>query len=926
MPNRNIETAFPLSPLQEGMLYHTIRHSGSSVYHGQCTAALEGALREELFKEAWQLAARRHQAFRTFFAWERRDPPLQVVREHVSLEWTTFDWAEASDTEQEREWLGLLEQDRTRPFDLTSAPLMRFVLVRLGSARHRVLWSLHHALADGWSGLSVLKEVIEDYEALVEGAAPDRAVPPSFATFVTWLRSRDAGAAEAYWRDGLMGLERPTPLPGAEKRRPAAESRRPGPERATIEMVLSADESSALRAASARMRVTPNTVAVGAWAVLLDRYETHGQDVVFGVTISERPAEIPGIERSMGLYLSTVPVRVRVAGDEPVSQWLRQLQSRLSDGRAHSAGGLAEIQRWSPLLSRSDLVRSLVVYESFPPEIVHPRPGTRLRMTDTTISAPSDLPLALLVYPDERVMLQLVYDPSLYAEPAAQRLLAQASRLLVELADDPDRKLRELEPLEDDVQERLLGSWSMGDGPVPEWRDVIEMFEARATETPDAIAIRTHKDSVSYGELDRTSNQIARRVLGVGLEPGSLVGIAADRSPDVIAAVIATLKAGFGYTLIDPRQPTARLSRMVAHTHITLALSKPERLPGRVFLVETAAEGLDTRLELDVADDALAYVVWTSGSTGEPNGVLVERGHLARSTAARLAYYDEPPRNFLMLSSLAVDSSVAGIYWTLCTGGTLVLPDPHAEQNLEGLSQLIEEGEVTTMLLVPSLYRAILQEVDSSRLRSLTSVIVAGEACHPSVVGLHRAGLPGLPLYNEYGPSEATVWATVSELTASPPEPPEPVTIGRPVAFVRIYVLDSELRHVPVGVPGEICIGGSTVSRGYLGRPDLTAERFVPDPSQDGHRMYRTGDRGRFLEDSRLEFLGRLDDQIKIRGFRVEPAEIERVLEAYEGIDEAAVVLSTPTMSSDPDALLAELLRRSESGIEQLLSTAMANS
>lgn len=909
MSRHNIETAFPLTPLQEGMLYHTIRYPESSVYHGQCTATLSGPMQEDLFRQAWNLAAKRHQAFRTFFAWERREQPLQVVRERVELAWDVLDWSVEAAEDQEVRWKELLESDQGQAFDLSRAPVMRFVLVHLGEERHELLWSLHHALADGWSGMLVLKEVIEDYNSLCRGSEPERPTPPSFAKFVTWLNSRDSRAAEAFWRGQLAGFDEPTPIPGAR-------NRRHGTTRTTTEIALDEHATPQLQSAGARMRVTPSTIVVAAWALVLSRYVSFADEVVFGVTISERPPEISGVDRSVGLYLSTVPVRVGVPKERSVADWLGDLQTTLSDGRDHSAGGLADIQSWSELEHTPDLARSLVVYESFPPGVVEPRDDGQLRIDSTTISAPSDLPLALLVYPDEHLTLQLVYDPSLYDEGAAERLLDEVTRTLMALTEAAERRVEDIDVLGPRTRHTLLDSWSGADIPRPVERDVLELFEEQAARSPQAIAVRTVDSEISYGDLDRAANRLAHRIVSEGLDGDSLLGIPAVRSIETVAAVLACLKAGHGHTLVDPNQPDARLTVIVGHVARVLTGSNDTGRWNRRLSIDLSAAGPATKPDRTPSSGSVAYVTWTSGSTGTPKGVTVERGHLARSTAARLAYYSEPPERFLLLSSLAVDSAVAGFYWTLCTGGCLILPPFRMEQDLDGLTLLIDQARVTTTLLVPSLYRALLEDGDAERLRSLRSVVVAGEPLPESLVTLHYQRLPASRLFNEYGPSEATVWATVAESS----DRDRAVTIGRPVPFVQVYLLDPSGHPVPLGAPGEICLGGETVARGYLDEPKLTAERFVDDPFREGDRMYRTGDLARFLSDGRIEFLGRLDDQIKIRGFRVEPGEIERTLERHPGIVESAVVAEEAMGSREAEALVAELMKRAGPDAERLLT------
>jgi amino acid adenylation domain-containing protein len=925
----SIEAAFPLTPLQEGMLYHTLREPAAGVYHAHCLATLEGTLEEAHFQHAWQLAAHRHAALRTFFAWEGRERPLQVVRSEVELEFTWLDWREVSPADQETRWSALLEADRQRGFDLSMAPLMRFMLARTGERRHLFAWAIHHALADGWSGMLVLDEVMRDYRALAEGRVPAHATPPRFDRFVGWLQRHDEAAAEAFWRMTLSGVE-PTPLPGALRASGAGE---PRDQFAIDARLLTAEDWDGLRAGAARMRITMNTLLMGAWAVLLSRH-ADTPDVSFGVTATERPAEIDGVEHAVGLYLTTVPVRARQSRDDRVTPWLRNLQAALSEARTHGAQGLAAIHRWSGMPPGAPLFESLIAFENLPAEILRsfvpaspgssPSPAS-LEVTDAAIRVPGDVPLVLFAVPGNGLALTLLRDPRRVTARTATRLLDALPDLLNQLANDGERLVAEVSAVGAAERATLLDEWSGTAAARREPDDVLDAFERRAVEHGTAEAVRAGNQAVSYADLERHAGRLASRVRSSGVEPGDLVGIIAGRGPELIAAMLAVLKTGAAYVPMDPDAPPARLAQLTSGVSAVLApadlVQRVPPGPTIVHLDEAAGEP-DDKGGIAAAPDAAAYVMYTSGSTGAPKGVVVERGQLAVSTAARFAYYDEPPGRFLLLSSPAVDSSVAGIYWTLCAGGTLVLPPPRAEQDIEALVRLIESAAVTHTLMVPSLYSMLLEHADPSRLASLRCVVVAGEACPPELVRLHCERLPGIGLHNEYGPTEATVWATACELTR---DVEGPVTIGRPVPGARIYLLDDTRRAVPIGAPGEICIGGAFVARGYLGQPDETGRRFIPDPFSAHGRLYCTGDRGRYLDDGRIEFLGRADDQLKIRGFRVEPGEIERVLCEYPGIGQAAVVLTPAPVASSVEALTTALLERTDADAERLLATVEAH-
>ena len=925
MTTRTIEAAFPLTPLQEGMLYHTIREPAAGLFHVQCTAELHGPLVVEHFTRAWQIAAMRHAALRTFFTWEGRERPLQVVRPRVTIDVDVLDWSTVDDAAQHARWTELLRGDRERGFDLTVAPLMRLTVARLAPDRHRLLWAMHHAIADGWSALVVLDEVVRDYATLVEGVAPNVDRGPSFDRFVGWTEAQDPARDEAFWRRTLSALPGPVGLPGGW-------SRRRGGHRVRTTLVLTEEETRALRAAAARLRVTVNTLLMGAWAVMLARHAGR-DDVVFGATVSERPAEIPDVDRAVGLYLSTVPVRAPSQRGGVVAEWLRELHIALGDARAHGTPGLAAIQRWSGLPTTVPLFESLVVFENFPERAMRPfvagtaapsiSSGGHLMLRSAEMDVPNDIPLVLLALPGDRMVLHVVHDPAAIPDAVAARLPAQIATVLSGFATDAGRPLDDLTTLSPAERATVLREWSGARVELPACVDVLDRFEQQVTARPDALALSTERERVTYSALDRRANRLAQRLASAGLGHGTVVGILADEAVDAIVGMIAALKAGAAYAPLDPRAAPARLERMAASLNGVLATASLAVRAGRTAHTLPLDDAADLPEECPPrarTSAAAAYVVFTSGSTGEPKGVIVERAHLAASTAARDVYYPEPPQRFLLLSPISVDSAVAGIYWTLASGGTLVLPPPRGEQDIAGLTQLVEREEVTHTLLVPSLYRTLLEHADPRRLASVRCVVVAGEECSPEVVRLHHARLPGVALHNEYGPSEATVWATAAELTGeSAATSDSRVSIGRPIPGARVYLLGDALRPVPVGSVGEICIGGACVARGYLGLADETRQRFIADPFVPGGRIYRTGDRGRFREDGQIEFLGRSDDQIKVRGFRVEPGEIEHALAAHPAVREAAVALVRPALTDDVAGLVAALSGLPDDQVERLL-------
>ena len=913
-----IVRAYPLTSLQEGMLVESLRRPGSEVYQGRCSALLEGPLDLDRYREAWNLAARRHEAFRTFFAWENRPEPLQVVRESVPIEIPLVDWSSASPSEQDERWADRGRWHADLSIAMDSAPMMRWELIRVAPERHHLLWHVHHAVLDGWSGFLVLKEVLEDYHALGRGEVVSRPDPPSYARFVHWIRERDPAPSEHYWRSELAGFTDPTPLPSPIRPEHGSGGR------ASHMLALSGSESDALAEVARRLKVTRNTLVVAAWSTLLSRYSGE-RDVVFGVTVSERPPVIEGIEQAAGLYLNTIPARVRVP-DTDVAGWVGTLQRSLAAGREHSAPGLAQIQRWSEVPDRR-LFETLVVFESFPPSISAPRGAGELDMRDATITGPSDLPLALLVFPGDTLELHLVRDTGRVTAEHAVALLAQVRALLAGIAQSSQESPRDLPLLSADERRTVLEHWSSGPPLEVAPTDVLSRIQEHAERSPEAVAVTAPDGALSYGQLIGYAEELASHVRDAVGEGDAVVGVLGARSRWFPVAVVAALSANLPYVVLDPEEPADRLRMKLGRVAVLLA---SEDTPGgplqslpTIRLGDDAGPGGARSPEEDrpVAPhgslDGAAYVVYTSGSTGAPKGVVVGRGELAYSNGVRDLVYGDPPTAFLLLSPLSVDSAVAGLYWTLTGGGTLVLPRARIEQDPDGLAQLLTREAVTHTLMVPSLYRTLLEHIDPDVLGGLDAVIVAGESCPDGVPILHHALIPGVRLFNEYGPSEATVWCSVEEI---PGDGDGPVTIGRPIPGARLYVLDESMASGAGRFVGQLYIGGPGVTRGYLGLERETDERFLANPFHGG-RMYATGDLAAWTCDGRLRFLGRSDEQVKIRGHRIELAEIERVLESHPSVREAAVTVETPGADDEED-LATALAELSADVAERLLQAA----
>lgn len=928
--SRNIESILRLTPTQEGLLFHALYAPEKGLYFEQYTCVLSGELDVASLEKAWAAVVQRYDAVRALFTWERRKEPLQLIRARVDVPFSFHDWSgERSQSSDALE--SYLERDRARGFDLDVAPLMRVALMRLDDRRHRLIWSFHHLILDGWSQRVFLHEVLRAYEAFVRGHDPTPApTAPSFGSYVSWRQSQDHDAASHYWREKLEGLEATTRL--NMPRPPAGEHLGHG----EVPFALSKRVTQALEALARSERVTLNVVVRAVWAILLHRY-IGVNDLMFGATVSGRSPELAGVESSVGLFINTLPVRTTV---EPAMEARALLRSLYDDQIASSPyefSSLAEIARATHLPTGRPLFETIVVFENHPAQASSDE-APSLEVLEPRYVERSNFPLALLAVPGERLELILVFDRTRHTPAAVERLASHFEILAAAIAENPSARIDTLTLLGEGERHRLVAELSVSSKLDLPSDTVLHRFDRLARDEPDRVAAIGASSEISYGDLRERARGLATKLLAAGVQRNDIVAIGATRSIEMLTGVLGAFYAGCAYVPVDPEWPSERKAFVLEDTGAR-AIATTQSLAGDftktppVCLIDPADE-LDSRAnvelpELELDPEQRAYVLYTSGSSGSPKGVEVTHRNLWHSTAARFEVYEEPVHRFLLLSAFTFDSSVAGLFWSLTTGGALVLPPKRVEQDVEGLTDWIERAGVTHTLCLPSLYQLILEHADLSRLGSLRTVIVAGESCPRALAPLHAEQLPQASLYNEYGPTEATVWSVVHRVNAD--EPGASVPIGRPIPGASAFILDSSKEPVPIGMIGELHIGGPCVAKGYLNRPTLSSERFIDVELEPGapSRLYRTGDLARFREDGVIEFLGRYDDQVKVRGYRIELEEIEAAINEQPGVRQSAVVLTSPVASEvderAPDGLAERLTRLGEVSARRLVEDILAS-
>ncbi|BCA53910.1 hypothetical protein W02_10500 [Nitrospira sp. KM1] len=891
------ETTYPLSHLQQGLLFHSLYAPGSGVYIEQFSCRLCGTLNAAEFRNAWRRTIARHAVLRTGFLWREGTTPVQVVAPAAELPWTELDWAHEPADEVGRRFQQLLEEDRRIDFDFACPPLMRITLVRTAPDMHDVLWTHHHILMDGWCLPIILREVLQCYEAAKLGAEPSLAPAIPYRRYIAWLARQNRSVAETFWRRTLKGFTAPTALGGKTVTEQSSGEGACG----TVSVTISAETTASIRACAQRHRVTVNTIIQGAWALLLSRY-SGDEDVLFGTTVSGRSADIPDIETAVGLFINTLPLRVRVPPALTLSAWLRELLTRNSELREFEHTPLAHIQAWSDVPRGQSLFDSLIVFDNHPMDETLEQGISDLYVERVKLHGQTNYPLTVNVMPGAELMLSFWYQKSRFEHDGAVRMARHVHMLLRGMTEVEDAPLAAVAVLGREERAAVVAGWNATGRRYAERGAVPEQIAAQAARTPEAVAVRLDAATLTYAELLAQANQVAWALRERGVGPEMLVGIAMERSLDLVVGLLGVLQAGAAYVPLDPSYPPERLAYMLEDSAVPVVLTQAAwqaQLPYTGLLLcldrdRAQWAGYPTSAPPGVwADQQLAYLIYTSGSTGQPKGAgNTHGGFRNRLQWMQEAYGLTAADRVLQKTPISFDVSVWEFFWPLMVGAELVLAAPGEHKEPARLIDRIVTHQITTLHFVPPMLQALVETAGVERCTSVRQIVCSGETLPAAVVARAQAVLPGATVHNLYGPTEAAIDVTAWRC---PVPAPAVIPIGRPIANTQIYVLDRHIHPVPVGVAGELYIGGEQVGRGYHGRPGLTAERFVPDAlgAQPGQRLYRTGDQVRWRVDGTLEYLGRLDHQVKLRGFRIELGEIEAALLAQPGIREAVVVVRT---------------------------------
>jgi len=904
IPRPLSDRSIPLSPAQEQIWLHTQLAPHTPIYNEAVTIRRNGTLDVPALERSFTEIVRRHQAWRTAFTFVEGEL-VQVIHPAAPVHFPVFDLSNVPFPQREAEALRLAAKAAACSFDLSCHTLFRGFVAHLSETEHRLFLTLHHIIFDGYSISRVLlPELATLYSAFCTHQTTDLPDPPiQYFDFAMcerdWL-SRDCRMSSQldYWRKQLAGDLQILQLP-TDRTRPPIPSFRGAAEPITLECRL----GDRLKQISRSEKSTVFMTMLAAFAVLLQRYSSSSACSALTIgTVSSRRKRVE-LEKLLGCFINPVALRIDLAGDPTFLEVLRRTRKvtlqALSNDDVPFAQVVNEVHA-NHTLSSHPLFQVLFTLES--PLLKVPE-GWDVSLTqpevDTGMSR-FDLSLELDDRPDG-ICGQFRYSTDLFDRETILRMKGHLATLLRSVAANPDRRISKLNLLTPTEVRTFQVDWNNPATDQSSDQSLHQLFVRQAQRTPEAVALMVGSASLTYDELDRKTDQLAADLRQRGICPEQPVGLYLEPSIEMIVGTIGVLKAGGACVPLDPSYPAERLSYAIADTQISLLLTQQHLRPQlpttelEVLCLDSESNPIEQLspkpLPSDCTPDNLAYVIYTSGSTGKPKGVQITHGNLLHSTHARSRYYGPGATRFLLLSSFSFDSSLAGILGTLCYGGTLVLIPGSLKSSLTRLSHLIRKHEITRLLCVPTLYSLILEQAKPGELSTLREAIVGGESCSAELVERHYELVPQAVLFNEYGPTEAAVWSTVHK--CSPEIHGNLVPIGRPIPNTRVYVLDPNLNLMPIGVAGELCIGGPGVVRGYLNRPEETEKSFLPDPFSDitGARLYKTGDVARYLRDGNLELLGRLDHQVKIRGFRIELEEVEAAICECDGVRHAAVTV-----------------------------------
>gem|GEM_PF-2357628 len=912
----NIQDIYKLSPMQSGILFHNLRDSESSAYLGQMIFTLEGDMDAEIMAKSYQALIEKYDVLRTIFLYEKVNQPLQVVlkKRNESMEYK--DISELSCIEQ-REFLAtFLERDQRRGFDLSQGSLVRLTLIKLKDQKYQLVFTNHHIILDGWSVSILIDNLFCNYKSLANKKAINVIQKHGYDEYIKWVETQDQLSGQDFWKNYLNGYNNVASIPQYGNQ---SESKNGY---CTELIKLNASIKEKLITLAKTSNVTLNTIFQVIWGILLQRYN-NTDDVVFGGVVSGRPAELKNVESIVGLFINTVPIRIKSKDGESFKELIKRVQKESLESEPYHYVSLPDIQVSSML--PTNFINHIFVFENFPISNRNFDPNSKFNISEITGYEHTHYDLNIEIVNLNEIEISITYNSQKYQQEQILQILKHLYQIVVNVTEENDYS----DILTRKERGQLLVEFNNTEAEYPDNQTIHEIFEAQVVKTPNAIAVEYEEKKVTYAELNRRANQLARVLRKRGVEKDSFVGLMVERSVEMIVGILGILKSGGAYVPIDPEYPQERIEYILQDSKIQVLVTQQHligltpSLEGTSIWIDGDQQCQEDDTNVDPVNGShdLAYLIYTSGSTGNPKGVMVEHHAVINRLYWMVNKYDlNKEEVFLQKTPFVFDVSVWELLTWFMVGAKVCILKPKGEKYPEVIVEAIQKYNVTIIHFVPSMLQIFLDYIEIKDIDSITSlkkVFTSGEALlskhvtrFKSLLGKRNLVL----LHNLYGPTETTI--EVTSFDVKDWNGKTGVPIGKPISNVQAYVLDIKGNLQPIGIPGELYIGGVCVTRGYLNRPDLTKEKFILNPFYPEGRIYRTGDMARWLPDGTLEYLGRLDDQVKIRGNRVELGEIESTLLQHRKIRE--VVVTTRLDQEEQPYLCAYVVAETDWTVREL--------
>lgn len=889
-----VKNIYPLSPLQNGLFFHSLQNEVPTAYFQQMSYRMEGHLNADAFDQAWQYLVDRYDLLRTAFIERQGEEPIQVVLNQLDFKVNRVDLSDFPANEQLQLLKEAKEKNLNTPFELNKAGLMRLSLFKLGENNYEVVWSYHHILMDGWCQGIIKRDFFAAYKAFSEGRSPELSEEVPYSRYIQWLQKQDGEKSLSFWKQYLGAIEESMGVPQT------LDSKESGKKHASIQ--LSKDDFDAINAFTSKEQCTMNVLIQSVWGTLLNRYHETSASV-FGAIVSGRPSEISGIEEMVGLLINTIPVVIAGEEEMTVSEFIRSNQQKALEAENHHHVSLAEIQAQTD--HKQTLIDHIMIFENYPMDKELEKSGAAqgdVSFSGFEMHEQTTYGLVVLIIPSDTLEMRIEYDSAKYDERMISQVLRHFENLLKAMIQNSETPLARLS-LMDETEKEQLTQVAVSNLLQRQFSGSIsEVFESVVKDNPDAMALSYGDQKLTFAELNERATRIAGELQSAHqIKKGQSVGILLPQGVDVIASMLGVLKSGATYVPIDPEYPQERIDFILkdAKARVIISDKKNESYP--TLIPSECTSNVYKAPKIQEEDSA--YIIYTSGSTGVPKGVRIHHGavlNLVEGLNETVYNNYQGQLNVALMAATVFDASVQQIFGSLLNGHCLVLSNPEIKRDDKQFSQFIQLNDIDILDATPSLIQLLMQgSFALEKETSLKHVLVGGEALPTNLMKtfFHRK-TKGVRVTNVYGPTECTVDATYYHLTAETELIGATIPIGKPLPNHQLYVLDQNGEPTPMGVPGEIYIGGRGVSQGYVNRPDITETHFVSNPFGAG-KMYRTGDIGRLDFDGNLTFIKRKDNQIKIRGHRIELGEIESVIREYPGVLHATVLLQKVGVSDE---------------------------